>query len=83
MEVEENEFALINIKKTVSDKLKEMQAFWDAMQELRSRMKYSSENKEEQEEEFWKTKAEYMPELKARFPEMFCKDKPELMSLQP
>jgi len=71
IDIEENEFAMMLIKKTVRDKLKEMQAFWEMMQALEPHMKYSKENKDEQEAEFWHTKAKYIPELKMKFPEVF------------
>lgn len=71
IEIEENEFALMNITKTVSDKLLEMQTFWEAIQELEPQLEFSNEIKEEQEETFWKTKSQYIPELKLRFPEAF------------
>ena len=71
IEIEENEFALMNITKTVNDKLLEMQTFWEAMQNLKSQLEFSNENKEEQEETFWNIKAQYTPELRNRFPEVF------------
>jgi len=71
IEIEENEFALMNITKTVNDKLLEMQTFWKAMQDLEPLLEFSNENKEEQEETFWNIKAKYTPELRNRFPEVF------------
>jgi len=82
IEIEENEFALMNIIKTVNDKLLEMQTFWETMQYLEPLLEFSNENKEEMEETFWKTKAEYTPELKLRFPEVFNPSRKEYDELQ-
>jgi hypothetical protein len=71
IEIEENEFAMMNIKKTINDKLKEMQAFWKTMQSLKEKLKFPTDNKELQEEEFWHAKARIDPRLVQRFPETF------------
>ena len=71
IEIEEHEFALMNITKTVNDKLLEMQTFWETMKELEPVLEFSKENKEEQEETFWKTKSQYTPQLVSKFPEVF------------
>lgn len=69
--IEENEFALVMIKKNIYDKMKEMQAFWDVMQRLENDMKFSKVDKEEQETAFWTAKSKYDSELLHRFPEVF------------
>lgn len=71
VEIEENEFAIVCIKKRINDVLKEMWAFWEAIKELEPKMKFSKEDKEEQEEEFWIEKALNNPELVNRHPEVF------------
>ncbi len=81
IEIEENEFALMNITKQVSDKLAEMRTFWVVMQELEGLIEHSKEDKEQQEDGFWKAKAEYTPELKLRFPEVFNVSKQEFDKL--
>ncbi len=75
VEVEENEFAIVCIKKRINDILKEMWAFWETMQKLEIKMKFSKENKDEQEEEFWIKKALNTPELINRHGEVFSKSK--------
>jgi len=71
IDIEEAEFTLLNIKKTVSDKVKEMTVFWKYMEELKLLIKYSTEDKEEQEEDFWWAKSINTPELVKRYPEVF------------
>lgn len=71
IEIEENEFALMNITKQVSEKVAEMRTFRDAMTHLENLLSYSNTDKEPQEAEFWNAKAEINPELKLRFPEVF------------
>ena len=80
VEIDENEFALVCIQKGVSDKLKEMWAFWDSMTELEKEMEFSKIDKDEQEEDYWTTKAKITPELVNRHPEVFA-DKPEVTKL--
>lgn len=75
IEIEENEFAIICIKKRINDTLKEMWAFWEIMQELEPKMKFSKENKDEQEKEFWVKKALVTPELVNRHGEVFLDSK--------
>jgi hypothetical protein len=75
VEIEENEFAIVCIKKRINDVLKEMWAFWDIMQELEPKMKFSKDDKEKQEEEFWTKKALNTPELVNRHSEVFLKSK--------
>ncbi len=77
VEIDENEFALVCIQKGVSDKLKEMWAFWDSMVELEKEMTFSKIDKNEQEEDYWITKAKTTPELVNRYPEVFT-DKYEM-----
>jgi len=71
VEVEENEFSLVMIQKGIGDKMKEMGTFWSAMQDLKGRMKFSKEDKEEQEMDFWTAKSQYDHELMQRYPETF------------
>jgi len=71
IEIEENEFALMNITKQVSEKVAEMRTFRDEMNSLKDFLDHSTEDKEQQEEDFWNAKAEINPELKLRFPEVF------------
>jgi len=71
IEIEENDFAMISIKKTIGDKLKEMQAFWETMIGLESSLKFSTVDKEEQEKSFWSAKSRTDPRLNQRFPEVF------------
>jgi hypothetical protein len=71
VEIEETEFALLCIKKGVSDKIKEMWAFWDVMNELEEHIEFSKINKDEQEETYWTEKAKITPELVNRYPEVF------------
>lgn len=71
IEIEENEFALMNIKKTLDDTLLEMKTFLDIMKELEPQLEFSKNNKEEQEEKFWKLKSKNDPNLLIRFPEVF------------
>ena len=71
IEIEENEFALMNITKQVSEKAAEMRTFRDAMMIFEDQLLYSTEDKEQQESDFWRAKAEINPELKLRFPEVF------------
>lgn len=80
VEIDENEFALICIQKGVSDKLKEMWSFWDSMTEFEKEMEFSKTDKDEQEENYWITKAKITPELVNRYPEVFV-DKPEVTNL--
>lgn len=80
VEIDENEFALVCIQKGVSDKLKEMWAFWDSMTEFEKEMEFSKNDKDEQEENYWITKAKTTPELVNRYPEVFA-DKPEITKL--
>ena len=80
VEIDENEFALICIQKGVSDKLKEMWAFWDSMVEFEKDMEFSKTDKDEQEENYWVAKAKMTPELVNRHPEVFA-DKPEITKL--
>lgn len=80
VEIDENEFALVCIQKGVSDKLKEMWAFWDSMFILEKQMQFSKENKDEQEEDYWATRALTTPELVNRHPEVFV-DKQEVTKL--
>jgi len=75
VEIEENEFAIVCIKKRINDVLKEMWAFWHIMQELEPKMKFSKEDKEQQEEEFWTKKALVTPELVNRHGEVFSSSK--------
>jgi len=75
VDIEENEFAIICIKKRINDVLKEMWAFWKTMQELEPKMKFSKEDKEQQEEEFWIKKALNNPELVNRHSEVFFESK--------
>lgn len=69
--IEENEFACALIVKGISDKMKEMESFWEAMQVLDEHMMFSKDDKEEQEASFWSAKARYDEELVRRFPELF------------
>lgn len=71
IEVEENEFALMNIKKTLNDILLEMKIFLNIMAELEPLLEFSTENKEEQEAQYWTRKSFNDPQLKIRFPEVF------------
>jgi len=71
IEIDENEFALMNITKQVSEKMSEMRTFRDAMNSLEPLLNHSPEDKEQQETDFWKAKAEIDPQLKLRFPEVF------------
>lgn len=71
IEIEENEFALMNITKQVSEKVAEMRTFRDAMTTFETQLNYSNVDKEQQEAEFWNARAEINPELKLRFPEVF------------
>ena len=80
VEIDENEFALVCIQKGVSDKLKEMWAFWDSMVELEKDMEFSKTDKDDQEENYWITKAKTTPELVNRHPEVFV-DKSEITKL--
>ncbi len=80
VEIDENEFALVCIQKGISDKLKEMWAFWDSMVELEKDMEFSKTDKDEQEEAYWVMKAMLTPELVNRHPEVFA-DKPEVTKL--
>lgn len=72
IEIEENEFAMMVIRKTVVDKLKEMRAFNEVKRQTEERLgdKILSD-RELSEEEFWTEKAEINAELKLRFPEVF------------
>lgn len=72
VEVEENEFSLAMIQKGIGDKMKEMDTFWQAMQDLEGHMQFSKEDKEEQEVAFWTAKSRYDAELTRRFPEIFA-----------
>lgn len=69
--IEENEFLLVITQKGINDKLKEINAFWEVMQEMGKHMKFSMDDKEEQEESFWLAKSKYDSELINRFPELF------------
>ena len=71
IEIEENEFALMNITKQVIEKVAEMRIFRDAMIQFEGQLNYSTEDKEQHEDEFWRAKAEFDPKLKLRFPEVF------------
>lgn len=80
VEIEENEFALVCIQKGVQDKLKEMWAFHESMTEFEKEMEFSKTDKDEQEENYWTTKATITPELVNRYPEVFA-DKPDVTKL--
>lgn len=80
VEIDENEFALVCIKKGICDKLKEMKAFWELMVELEKDMQFSKTDKDEQEEDYWVKKAIRNPELVNRHPEVF-QDKDEVTRL--
>lgn len=82
VEIEENEFALVCIKKGINDKLKEMKTFWEAMQELRPLMKYGTESKEEQEYDHWLAIAKKTPLMIERHGEVFA-DNPEIIARYP
>jgi len=72
VEVEENEFSLTMIQKGIGDKMKEMDTFWQAMQNFEGNMLFSKKDKEEQEAAFWTAKSRYDAELTRRFPEIFA-----------
>ena len=69
--IDENEFACALIVKGISDKMKEMESFWEAMQVLEEHMRFSKDDKEEQEASFWNAKSRHDEELVRRFPELF------------
>lgn len=71
IEIEENEFALMNLIKQISDKVSEMRTFRDSMNSLKDLLDHSDIDKEQQEADFWNAKAKTNPELKLRFPEVF------------
>jgi len=71
IEIEENEYALMNITKTVNDIILEMKTFLNIMEELEPQLEFSKDNKEEQEAKFWKLKSQTTPELVKQFPEVF------------
>ena len=71
VEVEESEFSLAMIQKGIGDKMKEMETFWRSMQSFEDNMRFSKEDKEEQEVSFWNAKSKYDAELTRRFPEIF------------
>lgn len=72
IEIEENEFAMMVIRKTVVDKLKEMHAFNEVKEQTEEKLGVGAlGDRELSEEEFWAEKAEINAELKLRFPEVF------------
>lgn len=72
IEIEENEFAMMVIRKTVVDKLKEMHAFNEVKKNTEEKLGVGAlDDRELSEEEFWAEKAEINAELKLRFPEVF------------
>lgn len=71
IEIEENEYALMNITKTVNDIILEMKTFLNIMEELEPQLEFSKDNKEEQEAKFWKLKSQTTPELIKQYPEVF------------
>ncbi len=75
VEIEENEFNIMYLKKGISDKVKEIISFWEMMKKLEPEMKFSKDDKEEQEKEYWTKKALSDQELVVRHREVFTDSK--------
>lgn len=67
IEIEKNQFQILNIKKQAKDKLAEALVFYDVYQRYKYFDEMSKEELEKYEEESWKIKSAYYPELTERY----------------